>query len=109
MWFIFPQLRALGASSTSIYFGINGIREAHIYFEHSILGFRLLECTKAMNDASCSDANQILGEIDSVKFRSSMTLFAYVAPAEDCFKIAIERFFMGIKDPRTILALDHLR
>ena len=102
MWYIFPQLRGLGASVTSCYYGIDGIGEAREYLAHPLLGLRLIECTQAMNSSPGSDVRQILGEIDSQKFRSCITLFARVALEETCFKQAIEQFFSGICDEQTI-------
>ena len=108
MWYIFPQLRGLGASATSNYFGIDGIGEAREYLAHPLLGPRLVECAQAVNSSPGSDVRQILGEIDSQKFHSCITLFASVAVEEDCFKHAIEQFFSGVCDQQTMRRIEQM-
>src|SRR4029079_17249024 len=72
--FIFPQLKGLGRSSTSEFFGISSLDEAKAYLEHPVLAPRLIECTELVNAVEGRDANDIFGDIDAMKFRSSMTL-----------------------------------
>src|SRR5690606_18686587 len=48
MWFIFPQLRSLGRSSTAQFYGIADRAEAQAYLAHPRLGARLVECTHAV-------------------------------------------------------------
>src|SRR5262245_47483431 len=77
MWFIFPQIRGLGHSAMAQRFAISSIEEAQAYLEHPILGSRLLECTRFVNEVEGRAIEEILGYTDAIKFRSSMTLFAY--------------------------------
>lgn len=101
IWFIFPQLAALGRSSTSKKYGLASKAEARKYFEHPVLGARLRECTQIMLSSPKRDISSILGYPDDLKFRSSMTLFAAAAPEEPIFKAALEKFFEGKPDPLT--------
>ena len=79
MWFIFPQLRGLGSSSTAQLFGIASLEEARAYLAHALLGARLRECTTLVNGIEGASAEAIFGYPDNLKFRSSMTLFACAA------------------------------
>lgn len=88
---------------TSNYYGLDGVGEARDFLEHPLLGSRLIECTKAMNSAAGFDIRQILGEVDSQKFWSCMTLFELVAPEEESFGYAIRKFFAGIRDGKSVL------
>ncbi|MBV9505352.1 MAG: DUF1810 domain-containing protein [Acidobacteriia bacterium] len=104
MWFIFPQVRGLGVSSQSHYYGISGRAEAAAYLQHAVLGPRLLECTTLVNRIDGHSADDIFGAIDSMKFRSSMTLFAE-AGGPSLFEEALEKYFEGKRDARTITLL----
>ena len=106
MWFIFPQLAGLGQSSTSRYYGLKNIEEARAYLEDPVLGGRLKECTEAVLEVSGRSAMEIFGGIDSLKFRSSLTLFCRVAGAESLYQKALDRYFEGEMDARTIELLD---
>ena len=81
MWFVFPQLEGLSLSATSRKFAISSLEEAIAYLEHPLLGPRLRKCTELVNSTSGKTINQILGPTDSLKFRSSMTLFLRTATA----------------------------
>jgi uncharacterized protein (DUF1810 family) len=105
MWFIFPQLRDLGRSSTAKLFGIAEMAEARAYFEHDVLGTRLLTCTGLVNTHAGTSAYDIFGSPDDLKFRSSMTLFATVAPDEPLFSTALREFYDGEPDPLTLRLL----
>lgn len=102
IWFIFPQLAALGQSSTSKKYGLASKDEAREYFEHPVLGPRLRECTQLMLDSPKRDVSEIMGYPDDLKFRSSMTLFAAAAPEEPAFEAALDQFFAGRPDSRTL-------
>jgi uncharacterized protein (DUF1810 family) len=102
MWFVFPQLRGLGRSSTAMFYGITSIAEARAYLAHPVLGPRLRECVQSLLDLSESNAAEILGEIDAMKLRSSMTLFQVAAPDETLFSRALERFYQGKPDAHTL-------
>lgn len=102
IWFIFPQLKGLGRSSTSEFYGISSLDEAKAYLQHPVLGSRLLQCTKLVIDIQGSDAEEIFGEVDAMKFRSCMTLFAAANPGERVFAQALENYFGGEGDPLTM-------
>ncbi len=101
MWFIFPQLKGLGSSWAANHFGISSAEEAHAYLQHPILGERLIECTTILNQLADRSALEIFGEIDSLKLRSSMTLFAEVEQNNEIFKETLEKYFSGELDPMT--------
>lgn len=102
MWFVFPQLKALGRSSMAKYFGIESGGETLAYWQHPILGKRLKECTELVLAAGGKTVHEIFGSPDDLKFRSCMTLFAQVAPNEPVFSRALERFFGGQPDEMTL-------
>lgn len=105
MWFIFPQLRGLGSSAASLFYGIASLDEAVAYARRPLLGERLRECTLVMSAHDDLSAAQILGPLDAAKFRSSMTLFAFAAGGEPMFEQALNRFFDGERDPLTLAML----
>lgn len=82
MWFVFPQLRGLGASPTSRRFAIASLAEARAYLEHPLLGPRLLECTRLVNAVEGRTLTEIFGSPDDLKFRSCVTLFAAAGGSE---------------------------
>jgi uncharacterized protein (DUF1810 family) len=112
IWFIFPQMKGLGTSAQSEFYGIGSLAEAADYARHPLLGPRLVECTQLVNQAKggaqleARAIREILGPPDDLKFRSSMTLFARAAPENSVFQEAIEKYFHGEADP---LTLDLLR
>jgi uncharacterized protein (DUF1810 family) len=105
MWFIFPQLRGLGASAMSVRFGIASSEEAAAYLAHPVLGPRLYECTDAVNAIGGRSAEQIFGPVDAMKLRSSMTLFE-IAGGEPAFRRCLDSYFDGRPDPRTLELLE---
>jgi uncharacterized protein (DUF1810 family) len=102
MWFIFPQIKGLGYSPTSIRFAISSLDEAKAYIDHAVLGPRLIECTTLVNQSSGRSIHQIFGSPDDMKFHSSMTLFAHAAPDKNVFQDALQKFFAGKDDPFTV-------
>lgn len=105
MWFVFPQLRGLGHSGMAQRYGIASLAEARAYLAHPVLGPRLRDCAALMNAVPRRSAHDILGSPDDMKFQSSMTLFALAAPAEPAFAAALDRFYGGARDARTLSAL----
>jgi len=95
MWFVFPQMRGLGESQMSYYYGIESIDEAKAYLEHNILGTRLIEISGELLNLNTNDPVAIFGSIDAMKLRSSMTLFSFVEGAPSVFKQVLEKFFAG--------------
>lgn len=100
MWFVFPQLRGLGRSETAKRFGIASIEEATAYLSHPILGPRLRECVEALQDLTGPSASEVFGDVDALKLRSSLTLFA-LAEGGQIFDAAVSRWF-GSMDGRTL-------
>ena len=108
IWFIFPQIAGLGSSKMSRYYAIGSLDEARAYLAHPILGPRLLGCAAAVMAVSGRSAVEILGSVDAVKLRSSMTLFHRAAPAQPAFAQVLDRYFDGLADPATDERLEHL-
>lgn len=101
VWYIFPQLKGFGHSYNSEYYGISGLEEAKAYYNHPVLGARLIEITKALLEHRGKSAQDILSPIDARKVRSSMTLF-WLASANPLFKEVIDLFYEGKMDNKTI-------
>jgi uncharacterized protein (DUF1810 family) len=93
MWFIFPQLRGLGHSSMAVKYGISSQQEAQAYLKHPVLGPRLEECARLVNRIEGRTIDEIFGGIDTLKFQSSMTLFAGAAPENQIFQEALRKYF----------------
>jgi uncharacterized protein (DUF1810 family) len=107
MWFIFPQIAGLGASAMAQHYAISGREEARAYLDHPLLGGRLTECTQAMlTHGGARGATEILGGVDALKFRSSMTLFDAVSPDRASLsRQALDTFYGGEADARTLALL----
>jgi uncharacterized protein (DUF1810 family) len=106
MWFVFPQLAGLGRSEMARAYAIGSLEEAHAYLDHPVLGPRLRECARALLGLEGRSAAEVMGEIDAVKLRSSMTLFARTAPDEPLFGQVLEKYFDGERDEATEQRLD---
>lgn len=102
MWFVFPQIKGLGKSALSRQFAISSLAEAKAFLDHPILGPRLRECVGLMNRIQGRTAEQILGGIDEMKFRSSMTLFSRATNDNEIFLAALEKYFQGKPDNATL-------
>lgn len=101
MWFVFPQVSGLGRSPTAQRFAVSGLAEARAYLAHPVLGARLRECAAALTQLPVRDPVAVLGPVDAVKLRSSMTLFALAAPDEPLFPAVLEQYFGGAADEAT--------
>lgn len=106
MWFIFPQLTALGRSETARRFGIADLDAARAYLRHPVLGPRLLECTAIVNGVMGRTAHEIFGSPDELKFGSSMTLFGRAAEDNAPFIQALGKYYGGREDPLTVAELE---
>ena len=104
IWFIFPQIAGLGRSEMAQRYAITSIEEAHAYFEHPVLGRRLIECVQLLLDVNGRTAGEILGDLDAMKFRSCLTLFFAASGGNTIFEAALEKFFDGIPDLQTLSA-----
>jgi len=105
MWFIFPQLAGLGRSPAAQFYGIGSLSEARAYLDHPLLGPRLRQATGALAPwAGRRTPEQILGPVDALKLRSSLTLFDFVEPGSP-FGEGLVNFFGGARDERTLALL----
>ncbi|MBS0409853.1 MAG: DUF1810 domain-containing protein [Proteobacteria bacterium] len=102
MWYVFPQIAGLGSSIMAQGYAIRGRREAEAYLAHPVLGPRLCELTALVTAIPGKSAHDIFGSPDDLKFRSCVTLFAAIAPREAVFRQALDRFFDGHADQRTL-------
>ena len=104
IWFVLPQVAGLGQSETSRFYAIAGLQEARDYLAHPVLGPRLVACAQALLDLAGDDAVAVLGPVDAVKLRSSMTLFA-AAGGDPVFRAVLDRYFAGRDDDATLARL----
>ena len=109
MWFVFPQIAGLGASAMAQRFAIDSLDEARAYLRHPLLGSRLRECTRWVNEAEGRPIEQIFGYPDDVKFRSAMTLCAHATDDNAEFVRALTKYFGGEFDPLTLACLGRSR
>jgi len=105
MWFIFPQLRGLGRSSTARHYGIASLAEAQAYWRHALLGARLRECGHLLTHVRGRSALQIFGSVDALKLRSCLTLFERAAPGEPLFAELLRIYYDGERDAATLQLL----
>lgn len=102
MWFVFPQIHGLGSSAMAQRYSISALPEAIEYLKHPVLGPRLREMTRLVNDVEGRSIEDIFGYPDYLKFRSSMTLFARATDDNDVFVEALRKYFNGEADPETL-------
>ena len=98
IWYIFPQLEALGHSSTAKYYGIKDINEAKEYLEDPVLRARLIEISEALLSIPENDPRKVMGYPDDMKLRSSMTLFSAADPDCPVFRQVLDKYFHGEPD-----------
>ena len=101
MWFVFPQIAGLGFSQMSRMYAISSLEEARAYLVHPVLGPRLRECAQTIAEIRKKSAEDILGDIDAVKLRSSMTLFHRADPSEPVFYEVLKRYYDETPDRAT--------
>ena len=101
MWFVFPQVAGLGRSGMAQRFAISGLDEARAYLDHPVLGRRLVESARALTDLDVDDPAAVMGPVDAMKLKSSMTLFALAAPDEPVFREVLDHYFGGALDEAT--------
>ena len=105
MWYIFPQIAGLGQSSTARYYSIRDLEEAREYYAHPVLGQRLREISGALLELRGSDPVAVFGGIDSMKLKSSMTLFSLAAPDDPVFQQVLDKYYGGEQDALTLRIL----
>ena len=101
IWYIFPQLKELGYSSTAKYYGLTA-DEAKAYIADSVLRERLVEISEALLNLESNDATDVMGYPDDLKLRSCMTLFSEIAPEIQTFQKVLNKFYSGNKDQKTL-------
>ncbi|OBH88429.1 DUF1810 domain-containing protein [Mycobacterium sp. E2733] len=106
MWFVFPQIRGLGGSPTAVHYGISSLGEARAYLRHELLGPRLHECARLVNEVHGRSAADIFGSPDDLKLRSSMTLFARATDDNEDFLAVLDKYYDGRQDQLTVERLD---
>ena len=106
IWYIFPQIRGLGMSSTSQYYGIENLEEARAYLEDPVLGPRLLEISHALLELDTDSAGEVFGYPDDLKLRSCMTLFSCADENNRVFTDVLDKFYGGQPDRMTLEILD---
>ncbi|MGN0981344.1 MAG: DUF1810 domain-containing protein [Candidatus Limivicinus sp.] len=105
MWYIFPQIAGLGQSATARYYSIRDLEEARAYYAHPVLGQRLREISSVLLELRGSDPVAVFGGIDSMKLKSSMTLFAMAAPHDPVFQQVLDKYYSGEQDSLTLRLL----
>ncbi len=108
MWYIFPQIDGLAFSSTSRLYAIKSIEEAQAYFDHPVLGSRLLECAEAVMAVEGRSTAEIFGSPDDLKLKSSATLFAFVSKPGSVLHRILKQYYRDMQDERTINLLKQL-
>ena len=108
MWYIFPQITGLGMSPIAKYFEIKSLEEARAYLNNELLGAHLIEISNALLELSTNDPTEVFGDIDSLKLKSSMTLFSYVS-GNEIFDRVIDKYYQGEKDLNTIKICEGLK
>lgn len=102
MWFVFPQLRGLGGSPTAVRYGISSLDEARAYLRHELLGSRLRECTRLVNEVRERSVGDIFGSPDDLKLCSSMTLFSNATDDNEDFVGLLDKYYDGRQDRLTL-------
>lgn len=105
MWYTFPQLAGLGYSDMARFYAIRNLEEASDYLAHPVLGSRLSDISNALLSVENRTANQIMGNPDDVKLRSSMTLFSLVPDTDPVFQAVLNKLFGGTPDSKTLALL----
>jgi len=105
IWFVFPQLKGLGTSPMAQRYGLSGLDEARAYLHHPILAPRLGACVTALLGHCDKRVSDMLGEVDALKLRSSLTLFAKADAENLAFSAALDHFYNGSRDARTLVIL----
>ena len=102
---VFPQIAGLGHSETAQRYAIASIDEAQSYLAHAVLGPRLVECVTLLLGVDGRTAEEIFGATDRLKLRSSLTLFLAASGGEKLFEDALDKYFDGVPDLRTLTSI----
>jgi uncharacterized protein (DUF1810 family) len=102
MWFVFPQVKGLGSTAMAVKYGIASRDEASAYLAHDVLGPRLRQCAQLVTRSGAVTAQTLMGSVDALKLRSSMTLFAEVADDDADFVAVLQKYYGGERDSKTL-------
>jgi uncharacterized protein (DUF1810 family) len=102
MWFVFPQIEGLGFSENSKLYALKNIKEAEEFFNHPVLGKRLVKISKELLKLKTNNPEEVFSFVDSLKLKSSMTLFSSLKNTDIVFKKVLEKFFNGEGDEKTL-------
>ena len=105
IWYVFPQIQGLGRSGTSAFFSIKTLQEAQDYYDHPILGARLIEICEVLLKNASDEPFSVFGNPDAYKVRSCMTLFNHAAPEQPVFQKVLDKFYHGDEDEKTLRIL----
>ena len=106
IWFIFPQLKGLGTSPMSEYYGLNSVKDAREYYKNKQLRKNLNDCLSIIYKyKNKEEVVSCLGKLDTMKLHSCVSLF-YLATKKNIFKRFVKKFFNSILDKKTILLLE---
>ena len=108
MWYIFPQIKGLGYSSTAQYYAIQDEKEAENYLNHPILSKRLMEISEELLKLDSNNASEVFGYPDDMKLKSSMTLF-FLVSEQEIFEKVLDKFFDGKIDRKTVEILKKMQ
>ena len=117
MWYVFPQLRGLGRSEASDFYGLDNLSDANRFLENnetdSELCSRLITCFKILSDLDISDPISIFGSVDAKKLFSCATLFSHTfsdwdKTACDYARDILQKFFGGREDGTTIKLMNYV-
>jgi uncharacterized protein (DUF1810 family) len=106
IWYVLPQLRGLGQSAMSMRYGLQSLAEARAYLAHPVLGPRLRECIRTLNTLPENDPVAVLGDIDALKLRSCLTVFAEASEQDSSFKEGLDKYFGGQPDAATLSLIE---
>lgn len=106
MWYIFPQLVELGYSPTARYYGVKNLEEARAFLKDPYLGGNLRQISRELLKLETNNPEEVLGPVDALKLKSSMTLFSRADAHEPVFKEVLNKYYEGIEDQKTIELLD---
>lgn len=109
MWYIFPQIKGLGNSNISEFYGIENLDEAKEYYNNKFLRDHLTEISNTLLSLDNNDITSILNYPDDLKLKSSMTLFMLVDPKEKVFSKVLDKNYNGEKDENTIKIVEGRR
>lgn len=108
MWYIFPQIKGLGYSSTAQYYAIQDEKEAENYLNHPILSKRLMEISEELLKLDSNNASEVFSYPDDMKLKSSMTLF-FLVSEQEIFEKVLDKFFDGKIDRKTVEILKKMQ